>query len=72
MKRKTSADTRTSKTSLTATEAYQKAMAAKYVKVRERYVYPSCYNFARCLAKHHGDNIEDIKPGLSVTLESGF
>lgn len=33
--------TRTSKTSLTATEAYQKAMAANYVKVRERYVYPS-------------------------------
>ena len=31
---------RTSKTSLTATEAYQKAMAANYVKVRERYVYP--------------------------------
>lgn len=33
--------TRTSKTSLTAEEAYQKAMAANYVKVRERYVYPS-------------------------------
>ncbi|HFK4316557.1 TPA: P-type DNA transfer ATPase VirB11, partial [Klebsiella aerogenes] len=28
-------------------------------------------NFARCRAKHHGDNIEDIKPGLSATLESG-
>ncbi|VCX78320.1 hypothetical protein BANRA_04853 [Escherichia coli] len=25
--------------------------------------YEDCYNFARCLAKHHGDNIEDIKPG---------
>ncbi|CBA34699.1 MULTISPECIES: virB8 family protein [Enterobacteriaceae] len=33
--------TRTSKTSLTAEEAYQKAMAANYVKIRERYVYPS-------------------------------
>lgn len=33
--------------------------------------YEGCYNFARCLAKHHGDNIEDIKPGLSATLESG-
>ncbi|MEE7118503.1 P-type DNA transfer ATPase VirB11 [Escherichia coli O25:H10] len=33
--------------------------------------YEDCYNFARCLAKHHGDNIEDIKPGLSATLESG-
>lgn len=33
--------TRTSKTSITAEEAYQKAMAANYVKIRERYVYPS-------------------------------
>ncbi|MDT3668614.1 type IV secretion system protein [Cronobacter dublinensis] len=33
--------TRASKTSLTAEEAYQKAMAANYVKIRERYVYPS-------------------------------
>ncbi|EKY2038143.1 type IV secretion system protein [Cronobacter sakazakii] len=33
--------TRISKTSLTAEEAYQKAMAANYVKIRERYVYPS-------------------------------
>ena len=33
--------------------------------------YEDCYNFARCLAKHHGDNLEDIKPGLSATLESG-
>lgn len=33
--------------------------------------YDNCYDFARCLAKHHGDNIEDIKPGLSATLESG-
>ncbi|EMM6516300.1 P-type DNA transfer ATPase VirB11 [Enterobacter ludwigii] len=33
--------------------------------------YDDCYDFARCLAKHHGDNIEDIKPGLSATLESG-
>lgn len=33
--------------------------------------YEESYNFARCLAKHHGDNIEDIKPGLSATLESG-
>ncbi|KFC07118.1 VirB11 family type IV secretion complex ATPase [Trabulsiella guamensis ATCC 49490] len=33
--------------------------------------YDDCYAFARCLAKHHGDNIEDIKPGLSATLESG-
>ncbi len=21
--------------------------------------YEDCYNFARCLAKHHGDNIEE-------------
>ncbi|HED9551186.1 type IV secretion system protein [Klebsiella quasipneumoniae] len=33
--------TRASKTSITAEEAYQKAMAANYVKIRERYVYPS-------------------------------
>lgn len=33
--------------------------------------YDDCLDFARCLAKHHGDNIEDIKPGLSATLESG-
>lgn len=33
--------TRISKTSLTAEKAYQKAMAAHYVKLRERYVYQS-------------------------------
>ncbi|HFF9832982.1 type IV secretion system protein [Serratia marcescens] len=33
--------TRASKTSVTAEQAYQKAMAANYVKIRERYVYPS-------------------------------
>ncbi|HFN0791102.1 TPA: type IV secretion system protein [Klebsiella variicola subsp. variicola] len=33
--------TRASKTSITAEEAYQKAMAVNYVKIRERYVYPS-------------------------------
>ena len=33
--------------------------------------FDDCYNFARCLARHHNDNIEDIKPGLSATLESG-
>lgn len=33
--------------------------------------YEDCYSFARCLAKYQGDNIEDIKPGLSATLESG-
>lgn len=33
--------TRTSETSLTAERAYQKAMAANYVKLRERYVYPA-------------------------------
>ncbi len=32
--------TRTSRTSLTADMAYQKAMAANYVKLRERYIYP--------------------------------
>jgi type IV secretion system protein VirB8 len=39
--------TRTSKTSLTAEEAYQKAMAANYVKMRERYVYPSSRTITR-------------------------
>lgn len=33
--------TRASQTRLTAEQAYQKAMAAHYVKLRERYVYPS-------------------------------
>ncbi|MEQ5052862.1 type IV secretion system protein [Klebsiella michiganensis] len=33
--------TRASKTSLTAESAYQKAMTASYVRLRERYVYPS-------------------------------
>lgn len=35
------------------------------------FTFEEAYNFARCLAKHHSDNIEDIKPGLSATLESG-
>ncbi|EBA4960441.1 type IV secretion system protein [Salmonella enterica] len=33
--------TRSSKTSVTAEEAYQKAMTANYVKIRERYIYQS-------------------------------
>ncbi|WP_054177351.1 virB8 family protein [Citrobacter sp. CtB7.12] len=33
--------TRTSKTTLTAEAAYQKAMVANYVKLRERYIYPA-------------------------------
>lgn len=33
--------TRVSKNRLTAEEAYQKAMTASYVRLRERYVYPS-------------------------------
>ncbi|MFK3708761.1 virB8 family protein, partial [Klebsiella sp. NPDC088457] len=33
--------TRVSKTHLTAEAAYQKAMTASYVRLRERYVYPS-------------------------------
>lgn len=33
--------TRASKTTITAQDAYQKAMVANYVKIRERYVYPS-------------------------------
>lgn len=33
--------TRASKTSLTAEAAYQKAMTASYVRLRERYIYPS-------------------------------
>ncbi|QHP53736.1 type IV secretion system protein [Pectobacterium carotovorum subsp. carotovorum] len=33
--------TRVSKTSLTAEDAYQKAMTASYVRLREQYVYPS-------------------------------
>lgn len=33
--------TRVSKTSLTAEVAYQKAMTSSYVRLRERYVYPS-------------------------------
>lgn len=36
--------TRASKTSLTAEAAYQKAMAANYVQLRERYVYPALQN----------------------------
>jgi type IV secretion system protein VirB8 len=33
--------TRAAKTALTAEMAYQKAMAASYVKLRERYIYPA-------------------------------
>jgi type IV secretion system protein VirB11 len=32
--------------------------------------YSNCESFAVALAKHHGDHIEDIKPGLSAMLET--
>lgn len=30
-----------------------------------------CEAFATALAKHHGDHVEDLKPGLSAMLETG-
>ncbi|MDH8538398.1 VirB8/TrbF family protein, partial [Klebsiella pneumoniae] len=51
--------TRTSKTSLTATEAYQKAMAANYVKVRERYVYPSLQDDYETVQVYNAPQVND-------------
>lgn len=51
--------TRTSKTSLTATEAYQKAMAANYVKVRERYVYPSLQDDYETVQVYNAPEVND-------------
>lgn len=51
--------TRTSKTSLTATEAYQKAMAANYVKVRERYVYPSLQDDYETVQVYNAPRVND-------------
>lgn len=33
--------------------------------------FAQCEAFATALAKHHGDHIEDLKPGLSAMLETG-
>lgn len=52
--------TRTSKTSLTATEAYQKAMAANYVKVRERYVYPSLQDDYETVQVYNAPQVNDV------------
>ncbi|WP_353368074.1 VirB8/TrbF family protein, partial [Salmonella enterica] len=51
--------TRTSKTSLTAEEAYQKAMAANYVKVRERYVYPSLQDDYETVQVYNSPQVND-------------
>ncbi|WP_210461820.1 P-type DNA transfer ATPase VirB11 [Pantoea ananatis] len=48
-----------------------------WTKVRglwQKHIHPitfdKCEAFATALAKHHGDHIEDIKPGLSAMLET--
>ncbi|MBP2845821.1 P-type DNA transfer ATPase VirB11 [Dickeya oryzae] len=33
--------------------------------------FDKCEAFSTALAKHHGDHIEDLKPGLSAMLETG-
>ncbi|EHJ2684363.1 type IV secretion system protein [Salmonella enterica] len=51
--------TRTSETSLTATEAYQRAMAANYVKVRERYVWPSLQDDYETVQVYNAPQVND-------------
>ncbi|EBP3482414.1 type IV secretion system protein [Salmonella enterica subsp. enterica] len=51
--------TRASKTSITAEEAYQKAMSANYVKVRERYVYPSLQDDYETVQVYNAPQVND-------------
>jgi len=51
--------TRASKTSITAEEAYQKAMAANYVKIRERYVYPSLQDDYETVQKYNSPEVNN-------------
>ena len=51
--------TRASKTSITAMEAYQKSMAANYVNVRERYVYPSLQDDYETVQIYNAPQVND-------------
>ena len=51
--------TRASKTALTAEEAYQKAMAANYVKLRERYVYPALQDDYETVQIYNSPQVND-------------
>ena len=51
--------TRASKTSLTAESAYQKAMTASYVRLRERYVYPSLQDDYKTVQIYNSPQVND-------------
>lgn len=51
--------TRASKTSLTAEAAYQKAMTASYVRLRERYVYPSLQDDYKTVQIYNSPQVND-------------
>ncbi|EEQ3637082.1 type IV secretion system protein [Escherichia coli] len=51
--------TRASKTSLTAEEAYQKAMTSSYVRVRERYIYPALQDDYSTVQVYNSPQVND-------------
>ncbi|HCJ5524767.1 TPA: type IV secretion system protein [Klebsiella pneumoniae] len=51
--------TRVSKTHLTAEAAYQKAMTASYVRLRERYVYPSLQDDYKTVQIYNSPQVND-------------
>ncbi|MCX8963392.1 type IV secretion system protein [Erwinia psidii] len=51
--------TRTSKTTITAEEAYQKAMVANYVKIRERYVYALLQDDYETVQKYNSTEVNN-------------
>lgn len=51
--------TRASKTHLTAEAAYQKAMTASYVRLRERYVYPSLQDDYKTVQIYNSPQVND-------------
>mgnify|MGYP004714094201 CR=1 FL=1 len=51
--------TRASKTSLTAEAAYQKAMTSGYVRLRERYVYPSLQDDYATVQVYNSPQVND-------------
>ncbi|MDT7487271.1 VirB8 family type IV secretion system protein [Citrobacter koseri] len=62
--------TRASKTSLTAEAAYQKAMTASYVRLRERYVYPSLQDDYKTVQIYNSQQVNDDYLALYVGKEA--
>ncbi|TCC09251.1 type IV secretion system protein [Kosakonia quasisacchari] len=62
--------TRASETRLTAEDAYQKAMTASYVRLRERYVYPSLQDDYATVQIYNSPQVNDDYLALYASKEA--